>query len=80
MAYLHKALRGGQQRYYKVVALDAAGNASAPTPALATAAKRSTVYVATSNGHDFVPDPQAPLWHSHFAEGTEWPAPSALRP
>lgn len=28
MAYLHKALRGGQQRYYKVVALDAAGNAS----------------------------------------------------
>ena len=38
------------------------------------------VYVATSNGHDFVPDPQAPLWHDHFAAGTEWPAPSALRP
>nr|WP_238353563.1 VCBS repeat-containing protein [Kribbella solani] len=45
-----------------------------------TRGSTADVYVATSNGHDFVPDPQAPLWHSHFAEGTEWPAPSALRP
>ncbi|GAA1608354.1 hypothetical protein GCM10009804_75190 [Kribbella hippodromi] len=45
-----------------------------------TRGSTADVYVATSNGHDFVSDPQAPLWHSHFAEGTEWPAPSALRP
>ncbi|MEU4194759.1 DUF2961 domain-containing protein [Kribbella sp. NPDC026611] len=38
------------------------------------------VYVATSDGHDFVPDPQALRWHDHFAANSEWPAPSALRP
>ncbi len=38
------------------------------------------VFVAPSNGQDFVPDPQAPLWNEYFALNGEWPAPSALRP
>ncbi|MFI5731909.1 DUF2961 domain-containing protein [Kribbella sp. NPDC051587] len=38
------------------------------------------VFVARSNGHDFVPGPQAELWHDYFAPNGEWPAPSTLRP
>nr|WP_238355481.1 DUF2961 domain-containing protein [Kribbella sandramycini] len=38
------------------------------------------VFVALSNGRDFVPNPQALRWHDWFAANSEWPAPSTLRP
>ncbi|MFK4087487.1 DUF2961 domain-containing protein [Kribbella sp. NPDC020789] len=45
-----------------------------------TQGTNADVYVAHSNGHDFVPSPAAELWHDYFAPVGEWPAPSTLRP
>jgi hypothetical protein len=52
--FLHKALKGGQQRFYKVVAVNASGNNGPATTAIPVAAKRSTVSDVDADGKDDV--------------------------
>ncbi|MEV8376504.1 DUF2961 domain-containing protein [Kribbella sp. NPDC056861] len=53
-AFLHQAVRGGQQRYYQVAAVDAAGNEGARTPVLGATVRKSTETDFTGDGRDDV--------------------------
>ncbi|MDX6235418.1 MAG: hypothetical protein QOG10_233 [Kribbellaceae bacterium] len=52
--FLHKALPDNQQRFYRIVAVDAAGNASTPSAVASVTVKRSTVSDTNADGKDDV--------------------------
>jgi hypothetical protein len=53
-AFLHRAIRGGKQLAYKVVAVDAAGNSGTASAAVSTIVKRGTVSDLDGDGKDDV--------------------------